>query len=565
MFNLLYRMKKNYIQSITLLCFLAIALCSFSQAPAYSWMNKVGTLDYEFNNAVCVDGSANVITAGTFTSSSLTIGSSVLTNAGNKDVFVAKYDASGTPLWAIRIGNALDEYDPLVATDASGNIYVAGNYESSNLILGTTTLINSSMPTSDFFLVKLNASGTVIWAKTAGGTAQDFIKSLVVKGSNVFLAGDFVSSSFTIGTTTLSNNSPFGTSDIVLARFTTSGSFGWAKKIGGSLLDNVNDVAASSTEVSITGYFESSDFAYGSPFTFDSPFGYDCFFVVTYSTAGVYMRAESYAGSGGDSYGTALKYDSNDKLYVAGKFTTTEMPFGAYVLPNLSTMGGATAFVAKYNPSTFSYLWAQSISSGGSEDLTDIDADTSGVYVVGSTYGDSLVVGADVFPNEGSSDGYVAKFSSWGTPAWAKVAAGADADYLYGVAVDKYKNVFISGGSLSSFIAFDSYVFNNSGGSDGFLAKIGNFNPATALEEPNAEAETFVVYPNPFKTETVLRFQSTLDNAVVAVFDMLGKKVMESTFSGQEFILHIENLSSGVYQLRVSAQNYQVGKKIVVQ
>ena len=84
--------------------------------------------------------------------------------------------------WAKRAGGTLFDASNSVVTDASGNIYCAGYFESSTIAFGTTTLTNTNADTSDVFVAKYDASGTVLWAKSAGGNKDDranFVKQQV--------------------------------------------------------------------------------------------------------------------------------------------------------------------------------------------------------------------------------------------------------------------------------------------------------------------------------------------------------------------------------------------------
>jgi hypothetical protein len=79
-----------------------------------------------------------------------------------------------------------------VATDDSGNVYLAGFLQSPSNIFGSDTVFVSG--SSDAFLVKYDATGNVIWAKVAGGSQSDYGFGVATDHfGNVFLTGDFQS------------------------------------------------------------------------------------------------------------------------------------------------------------------------------------------------------------------------------------------------------------------------------------------------------------------------------------------------------------------------------------
>ena len=76
------------------------------------------------------------------------------TSAGNTDLFVVKYNSSGTKQWTKQLGTGDGDGANGVATDSSGKVYVTG---------GTYGGLdgNSSAGSSDLFVVKYNSSGTM--------------------------------------------------------------------------------------------------------------------------------------------------------------------------------------------------------------------------------------------------------------------------------------------------------------------------------------------------------------------------------------------------------------------
>ena len=75
------------------------------------------------------------------------------TNAGSNDLFVVKYNSSGTKQWTKQMGSSSRDYDYGVATDSSGNVYVTG-------VTYRHLDSNTSAGSSDLFVVKYNSSGT---------------------------------------------------------------------------------------------------------------------------------------------------------------------------------------------------------------------------------------------------------------------------------------------------------------------------------------------------------------------------------------------------------------------
>jgi hypothetical protein len=211
-----------------LILLIAVAVNASAQSPSWNWAKSAGGIDFEGEPAVAVDNSGNAYMSGSFSSSSVTFGSFTiaLSSAGNVDLFVVKYDSSGNVLWANSAGSTGIDRAFSVTADASGNCYLAGTFDSPTITFGTTTLTNTST-SYDWFLVKYDTNGNVLWAKSGGGSSNEFIISIDADASgNCFIGGYYYSPTLTFGTTTLTNS---GSPDVFLAKFDTNGNALWAK------------------------------------------------------------------------------------------------------------------------------------------------------------------------------------------------------------------------------------------------------------------------------------------------------------------------------------------------
>ena len=157
-----------------------------AQAPVWEWAQGIGGSDSESEPAVASDKDGNVFLSGNFFSTTLTFGSTTLTNdsAGIPDMFLVKMDNSSNVLWATSAGGNDQDRAFSVAVDADGNCYVAGSFKSPSITFGTTTLTNASSG-YDCFIVKYDADGNVLWAMRAGGGSNDFPKHIVADASGI--------------------------------------------------------------------------------------------------------------------------------------------------------------------------------------------------------------------------------------------------------------------------------------------------------------------------------------------------------------------------------------------
>ena len=119
---------------------------SSSSSDGLTGTYQLATNDYA--NGVATDSSGNVyVTGGTKG------GLDGNTSAGDTDLFVVKYNTSGTKQWTKQLGTSAFDVAFGVATDSSGNVYVTG-YTKGGLDG------NTSAGDRDLFVVKYNSSGT---------------------------------------------------------------------------------------------------------------------------------------------------------------------------------------------------------------------------------------------------------------------------------------------------------------------------------------------------------------------------------------------------------------------
>ena len=137
-------------------------MVKYNSSGTKQWTKQLGTPSTDTANGVATDSSGNIYVTGT-TYWELDGN----TSAGKADLFVVKYNSSGTHQWTNQLGT--DRYDEArgVATDSSGNVYVTGYTEGG--LDG-----NTNAGKADLFVVKYNSSGTKQWTKQLGSSSHNY-------------------------------------------------------------------------------------------------------------------------------------------------------------------------------------------------------------------------------------------------------------------------------------------------------------------------------------------------------------------------------------------------------
>ena len=173
------------------------------------------------NPGVAVDAAGNVCFTGWF-ANSIQFGSMSLKSRGGMDLFVVKYDRSGKPVWAHRIGGIESEETGDIAVDATGGVYMLGGFR------GPASLDDTELPLYSgpgFFVANFDAQGKLQWIQEGRGSMTYQYMAADPQGNTV-VAGVLYGRPITIGTNTLTAGSPYGT---FFAKFDSQGKFLWAK------------------------------------------------------------------------------------------------------------------------------------------------------------------------------------------------------------------------------------------------------------------------------------------------------------------------------------------------
>lgn len=234
-----------------------------------------------------------------------------------------------------------------MATDASGNVFVAGSFIG-RVGFGTTQL--QSIDNIDMFVAKWNtATSTWAWATSGGGRYTDAAYGIAVSGGNVYVTGYFTGISG-IGSAVIAGQviNSGGSQDVFLAKYVDNGnnfSNGWVATGGGTLDDVGNGVAVRGTSVYVVGTFVSSTSASIAGQALAGAGSTDAF-LAKFTDNGTSVGngwAASAGGPGADA-GQAVAADAGN-VYATGSFASGGNARIAGQI--LNGAGGTDVFLAK--------------------------------------------------------------------------------------------------------------------------------------------------------------------------------------------------------------------------
>ncbi len=432
--------------------------------------------DWLYN--ITTDASNNLIVFGAFDSPTLTLGGTVLTNAygssGDNQNYIAKYSPTGTLLWAIADGNSTNTYHYFLTrvcllstgglvTDAAGNIYITSSFQKPSITMGGTTLTNAdpSGATQDIFVAKYSPAGTLIWAKSIGGSSDDFAYGIAVgAGGNVYVTGPFWSPSVPVGSATIAN--PYGSGGYggggtplaYIAEFSPAGVPLWAQAAGGSSgaygMGLVSDPAGN---IYMTGGFGDESISFGSVTinrTFAGTAPNLALYLVQYSPSNVVTWTKTIGSAAGGLWGFAIGLAACGEVWVSGNYSE-DASIDGHILAVVP--GPDPVFIAGYTLAGGVIGYA-GLGSGG-DDQNGIAVDPSGNVYMCSDYQDvsSFSIGPDLINSGTSGTGneylYVGKY--------ANVVGVADTNYTH-------QDTILCGASLVTLgapVGYSGYIWDN--------------------------------------------------------------------------------------------------------
>ena len=359
-----------------------IYLTKYDASGARQWTRLSGTAGGDESGwaAVAVYGSDSIYVTG-YTSGAL----DGEISAGGSDIFLMKYNSSGTKQWTRLLGTASSDVGWGVAVDGSGNVYVAGTTE------GDLDGQTHSGGTYDTFLTKYNSSGTKQWTRLLGNGTETYAYTVAVDGSgNALVAGH------TRGT--FDSESNVGMMDIYVAKYNSSGTRQWVRMLGSARFDYCYGVG---TDTSGNVYISGA--AYGDfdgLANSDGTWMSEDVFVAKFDSSGT-KQWSRFFGTATNDVASGLAVDGSGNVYVTGNSD------GA--LDGETNAGGHDLYLVKYNTSG-TRQWTRLLGTTSGEYGRSVAVDGSGnAYLTGHTSGN-----LDGATNNGGNDAYLVKYDTSG-------------------------------------------------------------------------------------------------------------------------------------------------------
>ena len=415
---------RTIVLAVVLLALSAAASVSAQTAPLH--VRQFGSDDYDYATKTVTDPEGNVYVAG-MTTGVIDSPGAPNANSGGADIFVAKFDPSGTLLWATQFGSSSEDGIGGIALGSPSPfspfppLYVAG-WTKGVMPGGTQGWQNSNAGiegTTDIFVAKIHPdSGTVNWIRQYGTPGNDYANGIATDSSSmIYLAG---STTGTFGGSAVTRSTP----EAFLLRLNSYGDWmNWAQfnvasnPTGTSAYAVAVESPDGSASIFVTGLV--SGHPQGSLFV--AKFSYDLDLVRTVTLGG------PNRGSDNDQ-GLAIAVDRSRNVIVAG---STQGNFEG----NTSS-GAEDIIVAKFDRN-LSPLWTRQYGTDGDDTARGVAVDAGGsIYVTGSTEASVSGRGLDGQAPLGGPDIFLSRLAPEdGRRVYTRLIGTADPDWGHGIAL----------------------------------------------------------------------------------------------------------------------------------
>jgi uncharacterized repeat protein (TIGR01451 family) len=486
---------------------ISILTCSFllGQTPGIRWSHAIGGSSSEAAYQVQKTLDGGFLSIGDTYSNNFDISG----NHGYSDILVVKTNAVGSLEWTKCFGGNSSDNNRKLIYNSDGTALVAG------VTYSTNGNVSGNHGNGDIWLVKIDASGNILWQKCLGGSSTEELNDIKTTTDNGYILTGYTSSND--GDVTGNH----GGRDVWVVKISGTGVIDWQKCYGGSSNENPQYIMeVSDGNFIVVGSTASSD---GDVV---GQHGSDDVWVLKLNSTGSIIWQKPYGGSNSDG-GSKIALSNSGNLIVLANTLSTNGDVTSnhgfvdtwvfsvdYVNGNLNwqkCIGGTWRDIPRnlFKDGTGTFLVTSSTESGdgdassthGDEEILLTSMTESGLVnwtkcfggnrtdrysdILNDTSASSYVLVASTSSSDGDISGYhqnianpdtltdawVVKINYSGNILWQRCIGGSNDDNLYSIAKVDAGNLILAGETLSN----DGDIVSNHG-SDVWIVELGPVN-----------------------------------------------------------------------------------------
>ena len=415
--------------------------------PVLIFSTYFGGNDSDWLEDMASDAAGNVYLFGYTFSDSLTAASpGVLSTRGDRDLLLAKFNQTGSLVYATYLGSPFYDTATGIAVDADGEAYVLGL--AGGIGFPDAPGYQSGCPCSTF-VAKINTSGDgLVYRANIESLSRFWPYAIAVTASGRAVVVGYAKDGLPVRNAAQPAPASTNETDAYVFQLNETGNdLLFATYLGGTDSDVPWTVAtANDGSVYVGGYTRSLDFPQTSTVAPQVRGEYDAF-VTKYTASGALTYSIVLGGTREDLV-IDVAVDSSGAAVVTGETTSPNFPTVNAI--QAARSGPRDAFVTRISPSGNSLIFSTYLGGSGFDDGLALAADAVGnTYVGGHTTSADFPVRLPTQPFN-AADGFFAMLDPEGRLRHATFLGGNSHDEVSGIALGPSGSVYAAGTTLST-------------------------------------------------------------------------------------------------------------------
>ncbi|HLP50113.1 MAG TPA: T9SS type A sorting domain-containing protein [Chitinophagales bacterium] len=330
---------------------------------------------------------------------------------GNYDFWVVKLNKQGVMQWDKRFGGLEDDIlTSVFQTTDSG--YILGGTSLSGIGGDKTAANNSSF--SDYWIVKIDASGNKLWDKTLGGYSGDELNCVIQLSDGGYLLGGYSFSDVGGDKTEPNRGNPSNTTDYWIIKTDSAGNKKWDKRFGGTSTDRLTTLIETyNGDYLLAGYSGSGANGDKSQSNWS---GADDFWVIKVDTAGLRIWDKRFGGTGYERINSVKQ--TGDGGFILAGYSESDSSGDKTETNRGTALSTADYWMIKID-STGNKQWDKRYGGTLNESIKNIVTTRDGGYFL-SGYSYSAASPDKSQNNLGTAQSWIIKTDSNGSLEWEK-------------------------------------------------------------------------------------------------------------------------------------------------
>ena len=501
--NLYFYNTKTYqtntvLPKLLLTIFIFCGSYSYAQDATFNWAKSFGSTGQDIGVKIFRNACGDIFNVGNFSETTDLDPGAGITNAtsnGGEDIYISKFDGLGNFIWTKTFGGTMDEDAGTIITDASGDMYMTGNFHGLvDFDPGAGTAFLNSGTEAGAFLLKIDSAGNFLWVKLLADKGSVYSRHNIklAASGNIYITGSFHGTvDFDPGAGTFNLTSAVTNwDDIFISKYNSNGDFIWAKQFTGTFLKGAAGLEVDDQEnIFVCGDFIGTvDFDPG-PGVYNLSTGIPAtkLFITKLTADGNFIWAKEIGGNN-SVIPRGIVMDADFNVYLTGDFYGhIDFDPGAASF-FLDAYGGYSAcFVVKLTMNG-DMVWARRY--GGQSPLNsaatgiDIIFDAAKNIYVSGVFSGTVDFGDFVTLVSAGADLFVLRLANNGDFSFVKQMGGVGCQSSgISICVDQANNIFVTGLLYGPGVDYDPgpgvYNLASNGASDAFMLKLRQCNQPT--------------------------------------------------------------------------------------